>query len=75
MQIDIPASIVEDLQELLKILNDVAEAHENLHDLEEVIETWTPSSEGNHVYPEISCPNFNVGLLRKAQKIKKVLRM
>jgi hypothetical protein len=71
MQIDIPIPVIEDLKELLTILSEAEKSHFILHDDEELIEPWTPSDSDE----QISCPKLTVGFLRKAQKIKEMLRL
>lgn len=71
MKIDIPPEVIDDLREILHVLNQAAEAHSGLHDTEELIEFWVPSNLGQGV----NCPDLTVGLIRKAERVKKLLRL
>ncbi len=57
-------NFLSNLEELLKVLNEVYFQHKNLHELDEIIEPWTPSPDGPDDEPEqISVPEFTVGSL------------
>ena len=71
MQIDIPFEVIDDLRKLLTVLEEVAKAHENLSDIEELIEPWLPSD----AEEQINCPDLTVGLIRKVFSIRKSLRL
>jgi hypothetical protein len=71
MKIDIPPEVIEDLREILHVLNQAAEAHSGLHDTEELIEPWKSSYSDQ----EVNCPDLTVGLIRKADRVKKLLRL
>ena len=63
------------LQELLTECSKVADAHYGLPDEEILIETWTPDGREEDDDPQISLPTFNVGLMHKADRLKKLLSM
>ena len=69
--IDIKPEIIDDLREILVALEQAAEQHKNLHDDEELIESWTPSDADEC----ITCPDLTVGLTRKAERVRKALRL
>lgn len=71
MQIDIKPEIIEDLREILTVLETVAEFHKCMVDSQELIEPWTPSDSDT----QIDIPDLNVGLARKAERIRKTLRL
>lgn len=71
MMIDLKPEAIQLLQEILPILDDAATQHEVCHEDEELIECWTPTD----AEQQISCPDLNVGLLRKASRLKRLLRM
>ena len=73
MQIDIKPEIIEDLREILTVLQTVAEFHKDFVDEEVLIEPWTPSDSESMIMIDI--PDFNVGLARKAERIRKTLRL
>jgi hypothetical protein len=62
---------VEDLRQILTVLCDVTFVYRNLPDEEELIETWTPSNSDESIY----CEELTVGLVKKAARIKKILRL
>jgi hypothetical protein len=71
MKIDIPPEVIEDLRQILQVLEDTSKIHSELGDSEELIEPWTPSDSDS----QINCPDLTVGLIRKAEKVKKLLRL
>lgn len=71
MQIDIKPEIVDDLRDILLALEQAADQHKGLHDSEELIESWTPSDADEC----ITCLDLTVGLVRKAARIRKTLRL
>lgn len=71
MQIDIKPEIIDDLREILIALEQAADQHKDLHDTEELIEQWTPSDSDE----AITCPDLTVGLVRKAERVRKHLRL
>lgn len=71
MQIDIPPEVVEDLRQVLTVLCDVAIVHKDFPDEEELIEAWTPLDSDESIY----CEELTVGLVKKAARIKKILRL
>lgn len=71
MQIDLPDEAIKLLQEILPILTHASEIHGDLHVDEEIIAPWTPS-DWDH---QINCPDLTVGVLHKAKKLQKLLRI
>ena len=71
MKIDIPPKVIDDLRDILVALEQAADQHKGLHDSEELIESWTPSDADEG----ITCPDLTVGLVRKAARIRKTLRL
>lgn len=71
MKIDIPPEVIDDLREILLVLEQAADQHKGLHETEELIEPWRPSK----AEYDISCPDLTVGLVRKAERVKKLLRL
>ena len=71
MKIDIPPEVIDDLRVILHVLNKAAEAHSGLLDTEELIESWRPSDS----VEDVNCPDLTVGLIRKADRVKKLLRL
>lgn len=71
MQVDLPNEAIKLLQQILPVLSHAAALHENLHEDDELIEPWTPSDWDN----QIDCPELTVGLLRKADRLKQLLKM
>lgn len=71
MKIDIPPEVIDDLRDILVALEQAADQHKDLHDTEELIESWTPSDADEC----ITCPDLTVGLIRKAERVKKLLRL
>ena len=71
MKIDIPPEVIDDLRDILIALEQVADQHKGFHDIEEFIEFWKPSDAGEY----ITCPDLTVGLVRKAERVKKLLRL
>ena len=71
MKIDIPSEVIDDLRDILVALEQAADQHKGFHDTEELIESWTPSGADEN----ISCPDLTVGLVRKAERVKKLLRL
>lgn len=71
-QVDIPFQVIIDLKEVLEALDQAAEQHEGFHPEEEIVEPWSPSDSSDDM---IECPLLNVALLRKAQAVKKSLKL
>ena len=71
MQINISPEVIEDLREILLALEQAAEQHTGLPNSEELIEPWRPSGSDD----DIQCPDLTVGLVRKASRIRKILRL
>ncbi len=71
MKIDIPPEVIDDLRDILVALEQAADQHKGLHEDEELIESWTTSDADEC----ISCPDLTVGLVRKAERVKKLLRL
>ena len=71
MKIDIPPEVIDDLRDILVALEQAADQHKGFHDTEELIESWTPSDADGY----ITCPDLTVGLVRKAERVKKLLRL
>ena len=71
MQINIPPEVIEDLRAILVALEQAAEQHTGLHGSEELIEPWKPCGS----YDDIHCPDLTVDLVRKASRVKKLLRL
>ena len=71
MQINISPEVINDLRDILVALEQAAEQHTDLPDSEELIEPWKPSGSDD----DIQCPDLTVGLVRKAFRVKKLLRL
>lgn len=71
MQIDISPEVIEDLRAILVALEQAAEQHTGLHESEELIEHWLPYGSDDL----IQCPDLTVGLVRKAFRVRKLLRL
>lgn len=71
MKIDISPEVIGDLRAILVALEQAAEQHTGLSDLEELIEPWKPSGSDD----DIQCPDLTVGLVRKASRVRKILRL
>jgi len=71
MMIDIKPEVIDDLREILLVLEDAAISHKNCSDTEALIEAWRPSDEEK----DIVCPDLTVGLIRKAARIRKLLKL
>ena len=71
MQIELPDEAIKLLQEILPILSDAADTHDSLNDDQEIIEPWTPTDWDS----DISCPDLTVGVLKKAERVRKLLKM
>ena len=71
MKIDIPPEVIDDLREILHVLNHAADQHKGLHDTENLIDPWRPSGSEE----DVDCPDLTVGLIRKVERVKKLLRL
>ena len=71
MQINISPEVIEDLRDILVALEQAAEQLTDLPESEELIEPWKPYDSGDYIH----CPDLTVGLVRKAERVKKLLRL
>ena len=71
MQINISPEVIQDLREILLALEQATEQHTGLPESEELIEPWKPSGSDD----DIQCPDLTVGLVRKASRVRKILRL